>query len=189
MATAEQLRAEFEKVLTQQNIAYQVADEDDNLLRFLADAEPLGEDYALEVFFDFEENKNNAFNTKVIAPGFALCKAEHFLEVLMKLNDYNMEYRWAKFFMEFAEDAQSATLSMSIDNIVFPGTAGVECFQATRALISIMGEVLSDLAGLVSIRVVPVGGAAPCAEEPSADEPSEAELRAMLEAIKRKLGE
>lgn len=146
----------------------------------------LNDEVGIELLVDFIENEGSAYIAKIVAAGYGVCTMDNFPKVLVKCNEYNQSYRWAKFYLELIDSSEYAFLTTAIDTVVYLGTAGDECLHCLRVLAQIVMEVVKDLGPLIRINVVPLNEVK---EEPKTDEPSEAELRAMLEAIKRKLGE
>ena len=177
MATAEQLRSEFENALKQQEIAYQIVDVRDNILKFHFD---LNSDEALPIFVDFIENDDNSYVVKLISR-FGRCTEDVFSEVLLKINGYNQALSFVKFYVDF--DDGYGYLYASVDAFIFPGSAGAECLAALKLLVQDLGRVLGDLGSFAQIIVETIE------TKEEVDEPSEAELRTVLESIQSKLNE
>ena len=178
MATAEQLRAEFENALGQQGIAFQIVDVKDNVLKVHLN---LNDEDALPIFVDFLENEDESYVVKLISR-FGRCSQDAFSEVLLKVNSYNQALNFVKFYIDFDNNGYGY-LYASIDAFIFPGSAGAECLIALRLLVQDLARVLGDLGNYIQVTVERIE------TKEETDEPSEAELRAMLEAIQRKLGE
>ena len=177
MATAEQLRAEFENALRQQGISYQIADVKDNIVKaYLL----LNDEEALPIYVDFLENDDNSYVVKLISR-FGRCSQDAFSEVLLKVNSYNQALNFVKFYVDY--DNGYGFLYASVDAFIFPGSAGAECLAALKILVEDLGRVLGDLGNNIQIIIERIE------TKEETNEPSEAELRAMLEAIQRKLNE
>jgi hypothetical protein len=74
---------------------------------------------------------------------FSLCKApkEKYIEVLEKLNRFNIEFRWVKFFI----DAEETEVSASADAIISDSTAAEVCFEYFIRIHILIEEIYEDL--------------------------------------------
>lgn len=139
MATAEDLRKEFMDYLDAKGLHYTVMDENDNMV-YLA----FGGDQDTYVMVDFDEEDDDASSVHFNSMGFAKVEQSDLPAALIKLNEVNMKYRWAKFFIRDNE------LWGDCDAKIYPGTVGPECFELTIRLSNIIEEVIKDFAGIAT---------------------------------------
>lgn len=171
MATAEELRSEFTSFMDKEDIAYQVVNREDNIVRlaFGGRSFKTGGGADTEIFVDFDEDGDTADSVHFVARKFAKCKLEAYPQVLVKINDYNRRYRWCKFWL--MKDDEYGYLVADFDAHLVPGASALECVKLSFTLSSIVEDVILDLGDLVE----PDGG--------------RAHLEAMLAMLQRMLEE
>ena len=141
MATAEQLRHEFERFMDANGIKYTVLDESDNVLALI-----FGGDTAdTHVLVDFDEAGGQADGVNFKSEAFAKCNGS-ISSMYQKLNELNRRYRWVKFWVN--DDGSIWAMS---DAVVFPGSVGEECSQIAFRMSSIIESAIKDLGSSVTV--------------------------------------
>lgn len=148
MATAEDLRNEFTSFMDREGIVYQVTSEENNVVRMsFSGSDSKGGGAHTTIWVDFDENDNNSQSVHFAAERFARCTPENLPVVIMKVNDYNMHYRWVKFFVR--RDGDNIYLCADSDAMLIPGAAAIECVGSVFRMSDIVEDVILDLGDLV----------------------------------------
>ena len=141
MATAEQLRHEFESFMKSKGINYTVIDESDNVIAMLF----RGNDNDTHVVVDFDENGGEADGVHFFSERFAKCKGS-ISSALPVINKLNRDYRWVTFFVD-----DEGAISATSDAIVYPGSVGPECVQCVFRMSGIIERALDELKSVAEI--------------------------------------
>ena len=180
MATAGQLRQEFQQYLDQKGCRYTVVDESDNIVRigFAASSHMEDGGHRTRIYVDFDEEPDvdGIPCVHFVAQDFASCTAENVPAVLVKLNELNKRFRWAKFWLDQSDN----TISCDGDAMIFEGSVGSECWRFVIHVSNIVEKGFIELGSLVKDNHADDGGNGG---------PSQSELLAMLEALRGMLGQ
>ena len=137
MATAEQLRAEFQAYLESRGIDYAVVDEADNIVLLAFE----GSKYDTDVFCDFDEQGDEAESVHIVSQSYA--KAFDKTAALLKINEVNSRFRWVKTYMD-----EEGFISSDLDAYVYPGIVGEEVTMLAISTSDIIEEILEHLEGV-----------------------------------------
>ena len=141
MATAEQLRHEFERFMDSNGIKYTLLDEGDNVI-----ALQFGGDTAdTHVLVDFDEAGGQADGVNFKSESFAKCNGS-VSSIYPKLNNLNKHYRWVKFWVN-----DDNTIWATCDAVVFPGSVGQECAQIAFRMSNIIEQAIKELGSSVTV--------------------------------------
>lgn len=141
MATAEQLRREFERFMDSNGIKYTLIDESDNLLAL----QFAGDTADTHVLIDFDEDGGQADGVNFKSEAFAKCNGS-VSNIYPKLNSLNKQYRWVKFWVN-----DDGAIWANCDAVVFPGSVGEECAQIAFRMSRIIEEAIKDLGSSVTV--------------------------------------
>ena len=149
MATAQELRQEFMQEMDKYGIEYLVASEDDNVvtLRFAAHEAKEGGGVETSILVNFDEQDNNAQAVHFAMQQFASCDTKNILAVLMKINEFNRDYRWCKVWIE--QSGGRDWLTAESDAWITPGSAGNECIMMCVTVADIVEDIILALGDLV----------------------------------------
>lgn len=141
MATAEQLRGEFQRFMDAHDIKYTVIDESDNMISLIFG----GQGTDTHVIVDFDEEGNNATSVQFRSEAFAECNGS-IASALPAINKINSSYRWVKFWVK-----DDGKIYADCDALVFPGSVGEECAQIAFRMSNIIEEAIKQLQGVATV--------------------------------------
>ena len=141
MATAEQLRHEFERFMDSHDVKYTVIDEADNILALLFG----GTTADTHVIVDFDEMGGLADGVNFRSEAFAKCNVSN-SSIYPKLNQLNRDYRWVKFWVSDEGD-----ISATSDAVVYLGSVGEECMQVAIRMSQIIEQAIGSLGNSVTV--------------------------------------
>lgn len=144
MATTRELFDEFEAFMDEHDIIYHELNREDNAL-FLAFGGDDVQDTNVIVDFDEEdpESVGHADCVHFLSQSFAKCAKGNFPMALVKVNQLNLRYRWAKFTL-----SDDGSINCDADAHVYPGSVGDECAKVAFTMSGIIREALDELSDI-----------------------------------------
>lgn len=125
MATAEDLRYEFQSYLEREDVIFQVINSSDNIIRvgYNTDAGDV------EVLVDFDENDNDAFCVHFFTQT-GKCSSGYEPKAYIACNNWNRDHRWVKFYVDKDSD-----IDADCDANIFPGSVGKDCLTVIHMIV------------------------------------------------------
>ena len=146
MGAVEELFKELKEYFDAEGIKYTVLLESDNLMKLLFAPRQYEQGRGLdtEVYIDFDERAeaDGSITTHFASLSAGTCNDEkRIAEGLIAINALNKRFRWVKFWFDDSDN----TINADADAILFPGTAGKECWQYANRMSRIVEKALMEL--------------------------------------------
>lgn len=142
MATATQLREAFAKELRNEGMKFELLSEEENIVVVPVKANGV----KFIVFVDFDEDGDDADTVNFVEPSIArVVDAAKIPEIIVKLNQINGDYRFAKCYLNDARDRVACDYNLIVDE----HNAGPVCLRALRIVVSCASRYIDELGDLV----------------------------------------
>lgn len=142
MATATQLREAFVKELRREGMKFELLSEEENIV--VVPVKTRGVKFI--VFVDFDEDGDEADTVNFVEPSIArVVDAAKIPEIIVKLNQVNSDYRFAKCYLNDARDRVACDYNLIVDE----RNAGPVCVRVLRIVVSCASRYIEELGDLV----------------------------------------
>lgn len=142
MATATQLREAFVKELRREGMKFELLSEEEDIV--VIPVKTRGVKFI--VFVDFDEDGDEADTVNFVEPSIArVVDAAKIPEIIVKLNQVNSDYRFAKCYLNDARDRVACDYNLIVDERY----AGPVCMRALRIVVSCASRYIEELGDLV----------------------------------------